>query len=178
MDERIFFWINGHHSALCDLIFWSLSAAADLYLIWWLAGIIARLADRKNGRLVFLGIVLSLVLAYIAVDLVIKPLAARPRPFIALEGVRCLEQSWAGRLVRSPFSFPSGHCASSAAAAWILGGAYPALRVPLALLVGLIAYSRVYLGMHYPGDCVAGVLIGILCAIAARRVTRRATGRG
>jgi undecaprenyl-diphosphatase len=53
------------------------------------------------------------------------------------------------------------------AAAWVLGARFRKLMVPLALLVGLVFYSRVYLGMHYPSDCLAGLAVGALCGIAA-----------
>jgi undecaprenyl-diphosphatase len=170
VDTALMLWINSHHTASLDLLFWWLSAVTDLYLLWWLLGLAALGADRENGRAVLLRVLLALLLVYITVDLIIKPVAARPRPFAVLEGVRQLSVSWLGKLVPLGFSFPSGHCASSAAAAWIMGSSYRRLRLPLGMFVGLVAYSRVYVGVHYPADCIAGLAVGILCGVLVRVV--------
>jgi membrane-associated phospholipid phosphatase len=61
-------------------------------------------------------------------------------------------------------SFPSGHAATAFAAAGVVAIRYPALRVPLAALAALIALSRVYLGVHYPLDVVAGAALGLAIA--------------
>jgi len=173
MDTRLLLWINSHHNSFFDALLWWASAATDLYCAWWLLGIAAWRGDRKQGRRVLLSVAVALALAYVSVDLILKPLAARPRPFDALAGVRTLELSWLGELVPSRFSFPSGHCASSAAAAVVFGSFYRRARLPLAIIVGLVAYSRVYLGMHYPSDCLAGFAIGTACGICGLRVARR-----
>jgi len=52
------------------------------------------------------------------------------------------------------------------AAAVVLGRSYRRLKIPLALFVLLVGYSRVYLGVHYPTDCVAGFAWGALCGLA------------
>jgi undecaprenyl-diphosphatase len=169
MDIRLLYWINSHYSVACDYLLGGASGVTDLYLLGFLLGISAWLRDGKRGRRVALSIFLALAFGYISVDLVIKPLVARPRPFAALPGIRQHEVSAIGRAVPSPFSFPSGHCASSMAAAWLLGRSYRRFRLPLFALVVLVAYSRVYLGMHYPSDCAAGLAVGLICALLAER---------
>jgi len=57
-------------------------------------------------------------------------------------------------------SFPSGHSASAFAFATAVGHEVPVLAVPLSFLAGVVAYSRVHTGVHYPGDVVIGSLIG------------------
>lgn len=69
-------------------------------------------------------------------------------------------------------SFPSGHATVSFACAAVLALAVPRLRVPLYGLAAAIAFSRVYVGVHYPGDVIAGALLGIGIAIALRRLAR------
>ena len=59
-------------------------------------------------------------------------------------------------------SFPSGHSASAAAFAVVMGQQLPRLRLPLGLAAGVVAFSRVYTGVHYPGDVVGGVVAGSL----------------
>ncbi|WP_412842511.1 phosphatase PAP2 family protein, partial [Candidatus Frankia alpina] len=59
------------------------------------------------------------------------------------------------------FSFPSGHAASAAAFATGVALDAPGAAVPVAALAAAVAFSRVYVGVHYPGDVAAGILLGI-----------------
>jgi undecaprenyl-diphosphatase len=63
-------------------------------------------------------------------------------------------------------SFPSGHTSSSFACAWVLSRLAPRLTVPLFALAALIGFSRIYVGVHYPLDVLAGAVFGILVATA------------
>jgi undecaprenyl-diphosphatase len=65
-------------------------------------------------------------------------------------------------------SFPSGHSATGFACAYVLSRAAPRLTIPFFLLAALIAFSRNYVGVHYPLDVVAGALIGLAVARALR----------
>jgi undecaprenyl-diphosphatase len=58
-------------------------------------------------------------------------------------------------------SFPSGHAATSFACAVVLSRIAPRLTIPLFVLAALIAFSRVYVGVHYPFDVLAGSLLGV-----------------
>jgi undecaprenyl-diphosphatase len=76
-------------------------------------------------------------------------------------------------LVRAPHdsSFPSGHAATSFAAATVLAAAVPRAAPAWYLLAAAIAFSRVYVGVHYPLDIVAGAVLGIAIAIALLRLS-------
>jgi undecaprenyl-diphosphatase len=71
-------------------------------------------------------------------------------------------------------SFPSGHAATSFACATVLGAAVPSVRVRVALFVlaALVAWSRVYVGVHYPLDVLAGALLGVVLGLAVLRALR------
>jgi membrane-associated phospholipid phosphatase len=90
------------------------------------------------------------------VNILVKPLARRRRPDQSGKGVP------SARRVRMPRSrsFPSGHSAAAFAFATGVGQVLPSAGVPLRGLAALVAYSRVHTGVHYPGDVVAGSLIG------------------
>ena len=74
-------------------------------------------------------------------------------------------------------SFPSGHSASAFAFSSAVAGTAPVLALPIRGLAALVAYSRVHTGVHYPGDVVAGSLVGVsigeTTAFVARRLQRR-----
>ena len=78
------------------------------------------------------------------------------------------------------YSFPSGHATVSFACATVLALAVPRLRLPLFALATLIAFSRVYVGVHYPFDVLAGAALGVGTAIALRMLAaalRRSASR-
>lgn len=97
---------------------------------------------------------LTLFYSHLLVQLV-KRTVGRPRPS---RGVAC------ATLVGEPdrFSFPSGHSAAAMSVALSFAMAYPPLAVPLLVLALLVGLSRVFLGVHYPGDVFAGQLLAVL----------------
>jgi undecaprenyl-diphosphatase len=104
------------------------------------------------------------------VNLAAKPLGRRRRPD------RAGEQVPVARHVRMPrsASFPSGHTAAAFAFATGVGDVLPSAAPPLRGLAALVAYSRVHTGVHYPGDVVAGALIGTLVAQLTTHALERA----
>jgi undecaprenyl-diphosphatase len=84
--------------------------------------------------------------------------------------------------VPTSHSFPSGHAASSFAAATVISVLEPRLRVPAFVLAAAIAFSRVYNGVHWPSDVLVGAAVGVATALlllaAVRRVPRRGLRSG
>ena len=98
-----------------------------------------------------------------------KIAGARPRP--DWDALRVPQQ----RRVPMPSStsFPSGHSASAAAFAVAVGDLLPAYRLPLRAAAAIVAFSRVYTGVHYPSDVLAGAAVGALLGRLASRAVLR-----
>ena len=123
------------------------------------AAILAATRGRPGRRAATMGLASVAVTASV-VNLGVKPLGRRRRPDRVAENVPV------ARHVRIPSSttFPSGHSAAAFAFATGVGHVLPPTAVPLRGLAALVAYSRVHTGVHYPGDVVAGALIGTALA--------------
>lgn len=132
------------------------------------------LFKRKKGMLHF---ALSMALTIGVVDgvtyQVLKPLVARERPCHQLQEVRLVPQ-WCG----GDFGFPSNHAANGMAATVVvyrwLGRKAGVVALMCTLIVGL---SRIYLGVHFPGDVLAGYVVGgcmgFLCDYLPKILSRR-----
>ena len=116
----------------------------------------------KNQRKLGLTCGLSLVLDLLSVNIFIKKVVARTRPYEVIEGLTKIIGE------QSDYSFPSGHTAASFAVATVLLMRAPKkLSVPMFILACLISLSRLYVGVHYPTDILGGAIIGALCGILA-----------
>ncbi len=134
---------------------WLLSAMGVAGSIWLaLAAVMA--AWQPRLRAAAWQVVLAIALSQLLVDGVIKPAIGRQRPFIAARSAAHV----IGYLPQTA-SFPSGHAASAFAGAFVLGCAWPHRRAWLFALAAVIAFSRVYIGVHYPLDVAAGMLLGL-----------------
>lgn len=141
-----------------DVVMPFITSLADRGLIWIALAIILILIPktRKAGMMVAMALVLDSVLC----NMVAKPLFARVRPYDIRTDIEII--------VRKPrdFSFPSGHTAASFAAVAALYFAHLDWKWiwrATAVLAAAIAFSRLYLYVHYPTDVLGGALLGILC---------------
>lgn len=164
-DRGLFVWVVEHRFDPLDWLFVSVSAAGYAGLLWiGLAAVLALAARRSVLRITALTAVT--VWAADLLTLALKALVGRQRPYETVPEADPLLRADVG------LSFPSGHASTSFAGAVILAYFFRRLAVPLVLLAALVAYSRVYVGVHYPTDVVAGAVLGTLVAFAVIGVLR------
>ncbi len=168
LDARLYEAVAGAQTPTLDAFFRRLSRTADKSALWLgVAGALA-LVGGPTGRRAAVNGVASIALASAVANLVGKQVTNRRRPDRMGAGVPD------ERHVPMPTStsFPSGHSASAFAFAEGVGAAAPTLGVPVRLVAVAVSYSRVHTGVHYPGDVVAGMLIGLTAGeVAVRTLT-------
>lgn len=122
---------------------------------------------RKTG----IAMAIALVLGLIVCNLMLKPMINRPRPFKVQADMGVI----INLLIKEPgpHSFPSGHTIASfeAGVAMLLGN--KKLGIPAFILAILIAFSRLYLYVHYPTDVIASIILGTLFALIGHFVAKK-----
>lgn len=161
LDISVLQVLAGPYGNLSDFLLTEASLIGNGGLVWILLAVVlvARAETRKAGLAVFVALFFSLLLT----NITLKPFFDRARP--------CDLQSWCPK---DP-SFPSGHTTSSFAATSALWFTKEKRLMPLALLMfalaSTIAYSRLFLDVHYPTDCLTGVFLGFVCGYWAVHLT-------
>jgi undecaprenyl-diphosphatase len=158
-DRQLEGWIVDHRVGVLDPIAQGLTYAGSFGAVWLAIAVALALAWRRPEVFVWT------LAAYLATELTtdaLKAATSRPRPDV-------------DTLVSRPHSssFPSGHAATSFACATVLASFVPSWRVPLYVLAALIAWSRTYVGVHYPLDVLAGAAWGVLVGWLVLRALRR-----
>ena len=166
LDWTILHWIQD--ALVCpalDFLMPKITLLGDGDAVWLLAA--AALLITKKYRRYGVLLLVALALGVLTGNLTLKPLIARPRPCWVDESVRLLIPN------PTDYSFPSGHTLSS-----VIDAKFGLAAIPLA---ALIAFSRLYLYVHYPTDilgaAVLGVAIGLLVCAAGGRVITALTER-
>jgi undecaprenyl-diphosphatase len=160
-DERVFRLLNeGWLHPSLDRLMPFVTDARNYPLPFIVAAILILFVGRVRGLRFVVLAVISVIVADAIATHVFKHSFLRTRPCVALEGVRLLVGC-----VNSP-SFPSNHAVNAIALATLVARYIPRLWLPAAGLAGLIGYSRVYIGAHYPLDVLAGSVLGSAVALA------------
>ena len=167
LDGEILLWIQMYlrHEVLTPVLTF-ITHLGDKGLFWIVLSLLLLIkkSTRKTG---FLSL-LSLLITFLIVNVCMKNGFARIRPYETLTDLLLLIEK------QSDFSFPSGHSASSFASAVVLFKRLPKrYGIPILILAVLIAFSRIYMGVHYPTDILAGILIGSIVALLIVYVNKR-----
>lgn len=146
------------------MAFTSLGNSGILFIV---AGVV--LLFFKKTRRVGVAALLALLIGFLITNLTLKPLVARPRPWLDVEGLVNLLGESAYR------SFPSGHSTSAFAFAFALlfGAPNKWLKWAAMIVAILMGLSRLYVGVHYPTDVLGGILVGLLAGWLAWQISKR-----
>ena len=156
-DAQLFEALRGWHAPWLDLVMSVVTISGIMGGIWQLLALIGM--TRARWRAAAWRTLLTVWLALAIVDGVAKPLFNRTRPGVSPASTRTLAPA------SDTSSFPSGHATSAVAGAIAVSRMWPAGRAAWWTLAVLIAYSRVYIGHHYPSDVVGGAILGALVAM-------------
>jgi len=148
-----------------DAVMVKLTVLGNGSLVWLVLSVVLLCGSetRRTGLICLL----ALLLAFLTGDLLLKNLFMRERPFI--------QMPWLQLLIDPPsgYSFPSGHTASSFAAATALSQQGKRAAVTAFILAFLIAFSRVYLSVHFFSDILGGIILGIACGLTAIFISKK-----
>ena len=161
IDGNILLWIQDNLRNDFMTRFWKfITSLGNLGTIWIIISLVLIFIPKTKKIGVMSGI--ALILSLIFINIILKNMVASPRPFTEIENLVCL--------VSKPreYSFPSGHASSSFASAVIfLKKLKKRYSIPLFLLAVMIAFSRLYIGVHYPTDVLCGAIFGTLIGFLA-----------
>lgn len=143
-----------HSTLACGFMDWlmkALSIIGNAGFVWIVIALIliAVKKYRRTGFMMAAGLILGLIIG----NLVLKNVIARPRPCWLDEGIPLLISKPAD------YSFPSGHTLASFVSAFVLLGESKKIGIPALIVAILIAFSRMYLFVHFPTDILGGILL-------------------
>ena len=155
-EANIILWIQENlRVGFLNPIMQGITHLGDGGIFWIILSVLLLLF--KKTRKAGLCCALALIFDLLVVNIAIKPLVARIRPYVVLNDITILTHQ------PGDHSFPSGHSAGSFACAWAFFRAYKKKwGVPALVLAALVSLSRLYVGVHYPTDVLGGVVIGII----------------
>ena len=147
---------NYLHSPIVDKIMIYITMIGDRGLVWIIISLwlMAYRKYRKIGIMTLSAVLLSVLFG----DVILKNIIQRERPFVYNDTIKLLIPP------PSSYSFPSGPTATSFAAAGILVEVFRKYKSLIFTFAALIAFSRLYLYVHYPTDILGGIILGLICA--------------
>lgn len=166
-DRAVMEFIQLHfHNIVTDRVFPVLTYLGEAGAVWIVLALafLVRRESRRWGMIMLCAMAAGFLLG----ELLLKNVICRERPFQAFPGYTAL-------LISPPsgFSFPSGHSCASFAASTVLLAVSKKWGFPALALAVLIAFSRIFLFVHWPTDVLAGSLLGVLCGLTACLIARK-----
>ena len=172
LDAAVFQLINQDgRNAFFDWFMPFMSELKNFTLVLILLGVWVLWRERKAGIvfLIFLG--LTVTITDQSTNRLMKEFIGRIRPCAVLEHVRMLTDC------NTSYSFPSAHAVNIFAGAFFMSQAFRRLAPVFYVIAAVVAYSRVYIGVHYPLDVIGGAAIGLLIAWPMRRLKDEVVNR-
>ena len=166
-DLPILDWIAANlRCAFLDTVMPIITLLGDAGIFWIAVSVLLLLIPKTRRAGLAMGI--ALLMGLVVCNLTLKPLCARIRPYDFYGQAMQL-------LVATPhdFSFPSGHTIASFEAATALALHNKKLGIPALILAGLIAFSRLYLYVHYPTDVIVSIFLGIAFAFISTWLAKK-----
>lgn len=165
MEMEFLYWLQSLHTPFLDWFMAFITTFGNGGIFWIAVGVV--LLCMKKYRKYGLALLLSLLFGLLIGNLGLKPLVMRSRP--------CWNDPTVPLLISVPkdFSFPSGHSLCSFEGATSLFLMNRRLGAAAYILAALVAFSRLYLFVHFPTDVLAGTLLGILFGVLANKLVMR-----
>lgn len=163
IDISILRFIREYFSSpLMDSIMIFITNLGDRGFIWIIIGIILLIS--KKYRKIGLAMLIALAVTSLIGEVFIKNIIQRPRAFTTFPDIEII--------IKEPlsYSFPSGHTASSFAAAMVLGYYIKNWKYLFYFFAALVAFSRLYLFVHYPSDIIGGISLGVVCSLMTIKI--------
>ena len=174
-DLPILNWIQQNmQSTFLDFIMPFITILGDAGIFWIACSVILMFIPKYRKAGFSMG--LALIFGVVVCNMILKPLVGRIRPYNY--NLDVLKLQWQDFLVHGKllvetphdFSFPSGHTIASFEASVALYKNDKRLGIPALILAVLIAFSRMYLYVHYPTDVIASVILGTIFALIANLI--------
>ncbi|MBQ4283338.1 MAG: phosphatase PAP2 family protein [Lachnospira sp.] len=174
MELQILHWFESLHNPVLDMIMYVITSLGNAGAIWIIMALVFVTVLRKRYGKAGWSIAIGLILSLIMCNLVMKNMFARVRPFDADPTFENLFGIFNGI---DDWSFPSGHTSASFAAAAALFMWHKKEGTWALILATVIAFSRLYLTVHYPTDVLASIVLGTLYGIAGWFIVKKISER-
>ena len=168
LDGGFLLWLQNLRTPILNVLFSFYTQLGNAGLVWIVlsAAMLLHPRTRKAGFWALIAMLFGLLFT----NVLLKHLVGRTRPWLVVEGLTALVDE------HDPNSFPSGHtCAAFACClTWARFAARRWVKVLCLVLAVLMGLSRLYVGVHFPSDVIAGCVVGCFCALLAWAVQRKA----
>lgn len=172
IDSSLFLLINHlPHNFFLDLFFGFVTGIGYGGAVWFLIGSAFFILEKKKDKKTLFALFIAGILSIFLNELGIKNIVRRLRPQYKIP-----EVVLPFGIARS-FSFPSGHATMAFAAAFIFSQKHKKWAWVYYLLAVIVAFSRIYLGNHYPSDVLAGMLVGTLIGYCSIKIVKKAENK-